>query len=114
MRARADKPKQLEATFAALEKAAAEGRRCPENGTFGVGHVPDLARAGRIRIAVYSRNYRVVTILEGPHKGKRTAPFPGRGKPYKIIERETFLDIAPKGQIRKPSAPRILTAAELK
>jgi hypothetical protein len=49
-----------------------------------------LARAGRIRIEVYAHNWRVVEILSGPNKGKRTAPCPNKTNgPYLVIEKES-------------------------
>lgn len=87
MRKRINWSQRNAATFAALEQAAVDGRRCPENGCFGVaaGTVPGLAREGLIMVAVYAHNYRVVTIMTGPHKGKSTAPCPWSRKPYKVI-----------------------------
>lgn len=56
--------------FAMLEQAAAGGERCPKTGENGLTSTltGDLARAGRIRIDVYPHNFRVVTIMEGPHR----------------------------------------------
>jgi hypothetical protein len=78
----------LDKAFAILEAAAVAGERCPENGTMGLnaGVVPALARAGRIRIAICLHNYRIVTLLSGPHAGKSTAPHPDGRKPWKVID----------------------------
>lgn len=76
-------------TFAAVLKAAIAGERCPMNGSFGVtsAGMTALAWAGQIRVEVFSRNYRVVTILTGEHAGKTTAPCPEPGaKPYVIVD----------------------------
>lgn len=79
---------QMYTAFAVIERAAIEGRRCPENLTHGVTSpaVTALARAGRIRIEIYFHNWRVVTILEGEHRGKTTAACPKKGAmPYRTI-----------------------------
>lgn len=77
--------------FAVLEHAAATGERCPMNKTRGFWKtmISSLAHAGKIRIEVFSRNWRVVTILEGPQRGKATAapPFKTNG-PYLTIDAE--------------------------
>ncbi len=77
--------------FAVLEKAAAAGDRCPMAKTDGLTSTltSALARAGKIRIDVYAHNWRVVTILVGPHAGKSTlgAPNP-HWRPYLTIGRE--------------------------
>lgn len=75
--------------FNILVAAAVDGRRCPENETFGSNRsaIGGLARDGRIRIEVYVHNYRVVTILDGEHAGKTTAPCPKKdAKPYRSID----------------------------
>lgn len=73
--------------FAIVERAAVEGRRCPtiDQLPYRTPLLADLARAGRIRIEVYSLNWRVVQITEGPNYGKRTAERPRGGEPYVII-----------------------------
>ncbi|CAN7382697.1 hypothetical protein LJR220_003403 [Bradyrhizobium sp. LjRoot220] len=76
--------------FAVLLVKAMAGERCPKSGSDGLTSqvTGDLARAGRIRIDVYPHNWRVVTIAEGPHKGKATAPPPNaKWKPYLTIEK---------------------------
>jgi hypothetical protein len=84
---------QLASAFAILESVAAEGKRCPQNhpdGPIKTATYSTLARAGRIRVEIYAHNWRVVTIMEGPHKGKSTARSPHRGssKPYKVIDKD--------------------------
>lgn len=84
-------PRDIEACFAALERAAASSERCPFNGTHGVDSTATtaLARAGRIRVAVYRLNWRVVTILTGPQAGKATAAPPGSyGPPHLTISKD--------------------------
>ena len=78
----------LEACYAAVERAAIEGRRCPENGTFSVDtrYMVALAHAGRIQIKISGHNYRTVTILQGEHAGKRTAPDPTGAKVWKMLD----------------------------
>ena len=48
--------------------------------------VPALCRQGKIRVEIYDRNYRVVVILQGPHKGKRTLAHPHAKKPWRTID----------------------------
>jgi hypothetical protein len=78
--------------FAMLERAAVNGCRCPVSRTDGLTSqlTSDLARAGKIRIDVYPHNYRVVTIMTGPHAGKATAPPPNKKwRPYLTIQKES-------------------------
>jgi hypothetical protein len=69
-------PVDVSEAFAQLEKAAVSGERCPITGTNGLTSnlTGALARAGQIRIDVYPHNWRVVTIMCGPHAGNATAP----------------------------------------
>lgn len=72
--------------FAALEAAAASGARCPVREQLPGANtiVGELAREGRIFVEVFVHNFRRVTILTGPHKGKATANPPLRdGRPPK-------------------------------
>ena len=78
---------KLEADFRLLEAAAVAGKRCPFTqpfGPIGSDSIPTLVAGRRIRSEVYHHNYRVVTILDGPHKGKATAPPPNGGSPYLV------------------------------
>lgn len=98
---------QLERNFALLEAAAAVGERCPQSRPFGPLDAPaagQLARAGRIRVEIFAHNWRVVTIMEGPQRGKATAPspHPGRGKPYKVIEKD---NAPPPSERQQPWSP---------
>ena len=72
----------LDRAFDILERAAVNGERCPcargPNKISGITNkaIITLARTGRIFIEVSAHNWRRVTILTGPHKGKSTAPNP--------------------------------------
>ena len=87
----------LDKTFDMLVAAAVLGERCPQSPPHGIlnKQAPGiLARAGKIRIEIFMHNYRVVTIMDGPHKGKQTKAPPnlgGSGKPYKIIYKDHVL-----------------------
>lgn len=88
--------------FAMLEQAAVTGARCPVSGADGLTSqlTGALARSGQIRIDVYPHNFRVVTILTGPHAGKATAPPPNKHwKPYLTIQEGS----APKKQYTRIS-----------
>lgn len=107
-------PEALQRVFEVVEQCAAAGERCPQNDQLGSGGktaLPMLARMGRVRIEIYEKNFRVVTIMEGPHKGARTQEPPGkrRLRPYMVIEKES-----PEWPRRQaPSLPRPLTREEL-
>lgn len=110
---------KVEACFRAIVAAAIEGKRCPENDTQGVSSylTTFLAREGRIRIEISGHNYRRIVILTGDHAGKATAPDPTGRKPWKILDTETrvngkTIDAGTSGR-RQPSAPRLMTSAEL-
>lgn len=112
-------PAQLEACFRTLVAAAVAGRRCPENGQDGVSSdlTTALARTGRIRVEISTRNYRRVVILTGEHAGKATAPNLTGGQPWKIIGKSTVINgklHVSKRDRPQPSAPRLLTADELR
>lgn len=97
------RPKISEAeALAMLEGAAASGARCPITGTGGLTSqlTGNLARSGKIRIDVYPHNWRVVTIMTGPHAGKTTAPAPNKNwRPYLTIQK----DSPPKQQYTRVS-----------
>jgi hypothetical protein len=83
----AEKAERLELCFQLLVEKAIAGERCPQSdgphATIPKGLIPALARRGRILIEVSGHNWRQVTILEGPHAGKKTAPNPDpRATPY--------------------------------
>lgn len=78
---------RVEAHFRLLEAAAAAGERCPQSnphGPMSSESIAALIEAGRIKSEVYAHNWRVVTILDGPHKGRKTAPPPAGGSPYLV------------------------------
>jgi hypothetical protein len=82
---------RLELCFTNIVNAALRAERCPENETQNVNSARcrALASAGRIKIEVFPRNYRVVTILTGRHAGKKTAPPPYRvARPNLVISKE--------------------------
>lgn len=105
----------VERCFAAIERAANAGQRCPENGTFDVTStaVKVLALAGRIKVEISGNNYRTIKILTGDSAGKSTAPDPRGRRPWKVIDRngtrraDGFPLPLPPGR-RQPSAPRPL------
>jgi hypothetical protein len=73
----------------AIAAAADRGDRCPttpelQRRGLSVPGIVQLAEAGLIRTEVYGRNWRVVWICQGPHRGKSTKPAP-YGEPYKVI-----------------------------
>jgi hypothetical protein len=77
--------------FEMLERIALAGDRCPTAGTDGLTSqlTSDLARRGDLRIDVYAKNYRVITILTGPNAGRHTAlPANPKLKPYLTVEKE--------------------------
>lgn len=83
-------PRQIERTFEAIVAAAVAGERCPQEYREGHPGLPSgattkLVQAGRVKIEVCGKNWRVAEILEGPHTGKRTQapPFPNSG-PYLV------------------------------
>ena len=68
-----------------IERAAAEGTRCPTNPELGTASGPALRmliKREMIRTEVYKHNWRVIMLLSGPHKGKRTMLPKDGGKPY--------------------------------
>lgn len=79
---------KLNALFELLCHAAAAGHRCPtreELPPYCRQLLTDLARRGDVRVEIFAHNWRVVTILVGPHAGKSTAPAPLGKKPYQIL-----------------------------
>lgn len=98
------------AAFAKLEKCAEGRERCPQNDKIPSEAFSALARAGKIRVMVFRKNYRVVEIMVGPQAGKRTADAPDRriGEvPYMVIDARSPVrrkDI-PKQQRQEPWKP---------
>lgn len=95
---RIDDPAALERCFLALEHAAVNGLRCPQNDYVvaerhrqGVHAdlVGVLAREGFIKVEIFAQNWRVVTMLKGEHQGKQTKPPPYYMRyPYQVIDRD--------------------------
>lgn len=88
-----------EAVWGILQEIARKGERCPTLDRLGrllelrglsINHAstvpPMLAREGRIRIEISARNWRVVEIRQGKHKGKRTKESATAAKPYLVID----------------------------
>ncbi len=83
----------LTAVYELLVDAARKGARCPQSeeiknfcltralpyASKASAITTELARTGKIRITIYGRNWRVVEILQGPHRGARTQPDPKNG-----------------------------------
>lgn len=116
---RANNSAYLDKCFARLVAYAVAGKRCPENGQDGIYSdlTSALARAGRIKIEISGRNYRRVVILTGEHAGKATAPDPTGAQPWKIVGKHTTINgrvHVPALQQHQPSAPRLLTAEEIR
>lgn len=91
---------QQDRTFELLQAAALRGERCPQSYPFGPlrsNITSALAKAGRIRIEIFKYNWRVVTLMEGPHKGKQTAPSPEGGQPYRTIFKD-FVSVSPRNR----------------
>lgn len=82
---------RIEHAFHEILAAALAGERCPIN---DIGHVSSmttmaLCKAGRIRVDVYAKNWRVVTITAGEHAGKKTAmPNFKHGPAYVTVTKE--------------------------
>jgi hypothetical protein len=109
---------QVDDAFKMLEAAAIAGVRCPfsdqvPGGSHSFG---ELARAGRILVEVYDKNFRRITILEGSARGKHTLNAPkkrdGReAKPYLTVDKSgtrrngALVDTGFKSRTQ-PSAPR--------
>jgi len=81
-------PKQADA-FALIERAALAGARCPvdqPNGAMPSRMVAELARLKLVRVEIFARNFRVVTLLAGVNAGRSTLK-PGTGvKPWRTSD----------------------------
>lgn len=101
-----------DAAWEALNKAALSGARCPTAGTFGLSRagVKQLLKEEKIRVEVYSRNWRVVTILDGDNKGRSTLRSPCGGKPYRVLEGASDT-LANAGRHGRQSSRRPITLA---
>ena len=74
--------------FRLLELAAIAGERCPKSKPYGPlpGELTQaLVAEGRIRVEIFAENWRVVTILTGPHAGASTKAAPKGGQPYRTL-----------------------------
>lgn len=112
-------PKQQQNLFDFLVKYAKSGERCPTSDQLKYHQQPhnltELASNGYIRIEVFVRNWRVVTILAGAHAGKATAPCPHGGslKPYRIIDANgDSMSVQRQKTRRAKTAPTIAEATD--
>lgn len=114
---RANNQSAVDACFEMLVAAALAGVRCPGRDDGATSDLTTaLARAGRISVEIYALNYRRVVILTGEHAGKATAAAPSDHKPWKVIGRSTVINgkvQTDKRERPQPSAPRILSSAEI-
>jgi hypothetical protein len=88
----------LQSLFDHIVPYAERGERCPTNEELLYAGYPPykgrnlaaLAHAGWVKIAVYTKNWRTVTILKGEHEGAHTELPPlikGKlPKPYRVID----------------------------
>ncbi len=102
--------------FSLIEKAVAEGHRCPTNPEIAAflcthGHpiasssIPKimrhLVRSERVIVHVYPRNWRVVIIRTGPQAGNATMSRPGGGEALMIIDQAERAKHDAKGELRE-------------
>lgn len=95
----------LNRTLAMIVEAACDGARCPETTRsdyvkgervlirgLARGAATVLAAEGKIKVEIFARNFRRITILVGPHAGKATAdpPFGKLAQPYRVVTTETY------------------------
>lgn len=104
---------KLERTYLLIEAAAVAGERCPQgkpHGPLDSQYTTKLCRQGRLRIEVFAPNWRVATILTGPHSGESTMAAPNGGKPYVIVGKQTWSKRTLSGESgpprEGPSAPK--------
>jgi hypothetical protein len=112
-------PANLDRAFALLVECAVKGERCPitsgpdQHPLLIHEQVSMLARAGRIRVETSGRNFRQITILTGPHAGKKTAPNPNaNARIFRTMDGSGVVSNTAAGGYQ-PSAPRPLTREEL-
>ena len=79
-----------ERLFALIVNCAENDKRAPAVKRIKNGYslYVRLEESGRIKLENYGKNWRVVEILVGPHKGKRTRGFNSRSD-----HREVCLDV---------------------
>lgn len=117
----------VDESLAILERCAVAGERCPitsgpdAHPLLLSAHFGKLAREGRIFVEISGHNWRRVTILTGPNKGKSTAPNPDplRRRAWQTVGVEGAkvngkLTDHGAASRRQPSLPRFLIAEELK
>ena len=95
-------PYEQKRVLSLIEDVVRAGERCPietellrrcglaeshkrDHRERGYVNSPTLARAGKIRIRVFGRNYRVIELLVGKLKGKMTLLSPKSPKPWKML-----------------------------
>lgn len=116
----------LNQAFEILVTAAVAGERCPMTSgpaphpELKSSHISRLALQGRIFVEISGQNFRRVTLLTGQHKGKSTQSNPNKSaRVWQTVGTEgakvngRFVDHGAASR-RQPSAPRFLTAGELK
>lgn len=112
----------LKETFDLLVKCAVNGERCPLSHWDRVPSQPPiaapdlvsseainkLAHQGQILIEISGRNWRTITILVGPNKGRKTAPDPYGHQVWQTIgTTRTLNTTSTQRAVRAgPSAPR--------
>lgn len=117
---------ELDRAFNLLEDCAVKGERCPISGGPAAHsflrnrHTSALALAGRIYIEISTGNFRRVTLLTGKHAGRSTVANPNpNARVWQTIGAEGtkvngVLQDRGRSSRVQPSAPRFLTAEELK
>ena len=114
--------------FEFLCGCARRGERAPFGDTVpgGVAVYSVLAKLGRIRVEVFAKNFRQITILEGADKGLKTMDPPSRSdgsrpEPYLVNDktglRRNGKIVEPPSAIRgrpQPSAPRMIQIGKVK
>lgn len=93
-------------TYALIVEAVKSGARCPIREALSPLFVGRLVAEGKIRVEVYRHNWRVITLLDGPLKGKSTAPCPVGGEPYYVSGRGRKDRGGRSIDVGSPSAPR--------
>jgi hypothetical protein len=110
---------ELDKALALLVDIASAGARCPAtcgpdaHSLLRSEHIVYLAKRGDIRSEISGRNWRQITILTGPHAGKKTAPNPNeKARVWRTMDANgvEWNTIARGHEV---SAPRPLSAAEL-
>lgn len=101
----------LAKVFVMINAVALNGERCPQLHPHGSLTTEQnrtllvLARSGKLRVEIFMHNWRVVTICDGPNRGKHTMLPPTAKHPYRVIQKGDV----PAGQRPQPSLPQLLT-----